>query len=36
VTSEYIDVYTHLILTGGENVLKSSDHCPVICEITLK
>ena len=36
VTSDSIDVYTHLILTSGENVLKSSDHCPVICEITIK
>ena len=35
VTSESIDVYTHTILTGGQNVLDSTDHCPVICDVTI-
>jgi endonuclease/exonuclease/phosphatase family metal-dependent hydrolase len=35
VTSESIDVYTHKILTGGQNVLDSTDHCPVICDVTI-
>ena len=36
VTAERIDVYTHKILTGGQNVLDSTDHCPVICDVTVK
>ncbi|MBO5269834.1 MAG: hypothetical protein J6B77_03545 [Clostridia bacterium] len=36
VTKDTIEVYTHLILRDSKEVLDSSDHCPVICEVALK